>query len=84
MMLWQLLPGPIRERYSLVREIGRGSFGTVLLAEHVNPHEKPREVAIKLVRPKESVYDLVKITLRQLTAHDRRGRCLSYYERGLR
>uniref|UniRef100_A0A7S4H8U4 Calmodulin n=2 Tax=Guillardia theta TaxID=55529 RepID=A0A7S4H8U4_GUITH len=59
MKLWQLLPRPIRERYSLVREIGRGSFGTVLLAEHVNPHEKPREVAIKLVRPKEGEMSLL-------------------------
>jgi serine/threonine protein kinase len=52
--LWELLPPAVKDQYSLVSELGRGTYGTVILAENRNASALPRRVAVKLCKPNES------------------------------
>lgn len=52
--LWNLLPPNVTDCYSCVSELGRGTFGTVILAENRNASATPRRVAVKLCRPNDS------------------------------
>jgi len=52
--LWELLPASIKDEYALISELGRGTYGTVILAENRNVSAIPRRVAVKLCKAKES------------------------------
>ena len=53
--LWKLLPPHIISQYEIVKELGRGGHGCVVLAQEKNSKEVknglPKRVAIKLCRP---------------------------------
>ena len=52
--VWALLPPDLVSKYSRISELGRGTYGTVILAEDKNASAQPRRVAIKLCRPKDN------------------------------
>lgn len=57
--LWDLLPQEITDKYEVRYEIGRGTYGCVLLARPKDPKAFPRRVAIKLCRPEAGEMSLL-------------------------